>query len=314
MVTPMTMEITFLGTGGSWPSSERNVLSIALRTGGDVILLDCGEGTQRQLMRSHLSFMAVSRIFISHFHGDHFLGIPGLVQSMSLNDRKDALHIYGPPGAAEFLEKLLTCGYFGLKFDVVVHELGVEDAVRWGRYTIRPIPVRHSVPTYGYVLQEDPRPGKFDRARAEALGVPPGPLYSKLQRGESVEIDGRVITSDMVVGPPRPGLKIVYSGDTAVCPEVEREAIDADVLIHEATLLSDLQDKAHEYGHATAREAAEMARRCSVRYLFLVHISPRYRDPEVILKEAREVFKDAVVPSDLEHWRIPYRDSISNSS
>jgi len=305
----MATEITFLGTGGSWPSRERNVPAVGIRLDGQVILLDCGEGTQRQLMRSNLSFMAISRVFISHFHGDHFLGLAGMIQSMALNDRVEPLHIHGPPRSEEFVRRLLNAGHFGLNFPVIVHDLGADDAVRFDRYTVRPIVVDHSVPTYGYVIQEDERLGRFDRAKAEALGIPPGPLYKRLHRGDTVEHDGRTFTSDMVVGPPRPGMRIVYSGDTRPSRAVEEAAKGADVLIHEATLLSALAEKAHAYGHSTAQDAAEIASRAGVRYLFLVHMSPRYRDPAPILDEARAVFKDAIVPEDLSEYVIPYAEA-----
>ncbi|MCI0497217.1 MAG: ribonuclease Z [Thermoplasmata archaeon] len=310
----MSIDITFLGTGGSWPSGDRNVTAIGLRLDGHVILLDCGEGTQRQLMRSNLSFMAISRIFISHFHGDHFLGIAGMVQSMALNERVDPLHIYGPPRTEEFVARLLRTGHFGLNFPVFVHDLEPGEEVRFDRFAVRPFAAEHSVPTYGYVIEEDERLGRFDRARAEELGIPPGPLYKRLHNGETVEHGGRTFSPDMVVGPPRPGMRIVYSGDTRPCPRLEEVARGADVLIHEATLGLELGEKAHEYGHSTARDAAAIAARCGVRYLFLFHLSPRYNDPAPILAEARDVFADAIVPDDLDEFTIPYADQASSNS
>jgi ribonuclease Z len=310
----MSIEITFLGTGGSWPSSERNVLSVGIRLDGQVILFDCGEGTQRQLMLSNLSFMSVSRVFISHFHGDHFLGLAGMMQSMALNDREDELYIYGPPGTIGFIKNLANAGYFGVNFPVIVEELEAGDHVRFDRFNVRPIVVDHSVPTLGYILEEDERPGRFDRPKAEELGVPPGPLFKKLHEGEDVEVDGRVVSSGDVVGPPRPGMKIVFSGDTRPVGSLTEAARGADVLIHEATMMDDLREKAHRYGHSTARDAAELARDAGVRYLFLVHLSPRYKDPEPVLKEARAIFENSHVPDDLSEFMINYSDQMTSNS
>jgi len=310
----MPIEITFLGTGGSWPSSERNVMSIGMRLDGQVVLFDCGEGTQRQLMRSNLSFMAISRVFISHFHGDHFLGLAGMMQSMALNDRENELHVYGPPGTINSMKSLSKAGYFGLTFPVIVEELVPGDEVRFDRYTVRPIQVDHSVPTLGYVLEEDERPGRFDRPKAEELGIPPGPLFKRLHGGEDVEVDGKVITSDMVVGPPRPGLKIVYSGDTRPTDALREATQGADALIHEATMMDDLEEKAHRYGHSTATDAAVLARDADVRYLFLVHLSPRYKDPEPMLAEARAIFENSMIPDDLFEFTVGYRDQMTSNS
>ncbi len=310
----MPIEITFLGTGGSWPSSERNVLSIGLRLDGQVVLFDCGEGTQRQLMRSNLSFMAITKVFISHFHGDHFLGLAGMMQSMGLNDREEELQIFGPPGTIRSLKNLSKTGYFGLTFPVVVKEMEDGDEVRFDRYTVRAFNVDHSVPTLGFVLQEDERPGRFDRPRAEELGVPPGPLFKRLHEGEDVEVDGRVVTSDMVVGPKRPGLKIVYSGDTRPTEALAKAAVDADALIHEATMMEELEEKAHRYGHSTAVDAARLAADSDVRHLFLVHLSPRYRDPEPMLTEARSVFENTSIPDDLDEFTLNYRDQMTSNS
>jgi len=310
----MPIEITFLGTGGSWPSSERNVMSIGMRLDGQVVLFDCGEGTQRQLMRSNLSFMAISRIFISHFHGDHFLGLAGMMQSMALNDREDELHVYGPPGTINSMKHLSRAGHFGLTFPVIVEELVPGDVVRFDRYTVRPIPADHSVPTHGYVLEEDERPGRFNRPKAEELGIPPGPLFKRLHEGEDVEVDGKVITSEMVVGPPRPGLKIVYSGDTRPTDALREATQGADALIHEATMMDDLEEKAHRYGHSTATDAAMLARDADVRYLFLVHLSPRYKDPEPMLAEARAIFENSMIPDDLSEFTVGYRDQMTSNS
>lgn len=302
------MKIVFLGTGGSWPSKERNVTSVAVKLDGEVLLFDCGEGTQRQMMSSEISFMDVNHIFISHFHGDHFLGIPGLIQTMTLNRRKKDLNVYGPEGTRRNITMLLSSGYFNLNFPIEVTDLMPGDEVRISRFRVLALPADHSVPSLAYVIQEDDRPGKFDLTKARALGIPEGPLYRRLQMGQSVEVNGRVITSDMVLGPPRTGRKIVYSGDTRPSQEIENASRNADVLIHEATLSADLQEKADDYAHTTAKDAAEIAKRAGVRCLFLIHISPRYKDVSKLLEEAKSVFQEVIVPDDLSVYDVPYHD------
>ena len=303
------MHVAFIGTGGSWPSPERNVMAIAVRVGPEVILLDCGEGTQRQLMRSTVSFMKISRIFVTHFHGDHFLGLPGLIQSMALNDRKEPLEIYGPQGIVELLKSLLTLGHFKPTFEVLVEELKPGERVDFERYSVTCDLADHSVPCYAYAIEESPRPGKFNKPRALELGVPEGPMFSKLQNGESVTLaDGRVVEPSMVLGPPRKGRKLVFSGDTKPCDAVEKLAAGADLLIHDATAAADNLDKANTYGHSTAAQAGALAAKAGVRMLVLVHISPRYEDGAPLLDEARVVFPNAVLPKDLDELDVPFAE------
>ncbi len=302
------MKVVFLGTGGSWPTKFRNVMSIALQFGSETILFDCGEGTQRQMTYTNVSFMKIKRIFITHFHADHFLGIPGLLQTMNLNDREEELHIYGPEGTIELTKKMLSLGYFKPGFDIYIHDLKPDDVVKGNGYTVRTVKVCHNVPAYGYVFQENDRPGKFNKPRALELGIPEGPLFGRLQRGHNIEIDGKVITPDMVLGPPRKGLRIAYSGDTAPCDSLLEASRDADLLIHEATFTEDMAEKAMKYGHSTAKGAAELAKKAGVLRLALVHLSPRYERPEPILNEALSVFENSFVPDDLEEVEIKYRD------
>lgn len=295
----MQLYVIFLGTGGSWPTVKRNVSSIAIKRGGEIILFDCGEGTQRQFQRSGLSYMQIKSIFISHFHGDHFLGLPGLIQTMQLNDRKDPLMIYGPKGTSRLAEVIKHLGYFKPSYKIEGIDVDEGDEIRFDGYGVKPFRVNHNVPALGFVLEEDKRPGRFNKKRALELGIPEGPLFGKLQRGESVKLkDGRVITPDMVLGPPRPGRKIVYSGDTKPCEKIIEYARNADLLIHDATFLSDLEDVALEYGHSTARQAAEIAKKANVDRLILTHISPRYIDDDKIEKEAREIFENTLVAKD----------------
>ena len=294
------MQICFLGTGGSWPSKDRSVPAIAVKRGSEIILFDCGEGTQRQFQRSPFSYMDVSRIFITHFHGDHFLGLPGLIQTMSLNDRKKPLHVYGPEGMKKLLDQLLHLGYFTPTYDVEAHEIHDCEAVKCDGYEIRAFAVSHCVPTLGYVLQEEERPGRFNKARALELGVPEGPLFGRLQSGESVKLkDGQIVKPEDVLGNSRSGRKIVYSGDTAPCDSLLAAASGCDILIMDATAGEPLKEKAAQYGHSTAKQAAEIANEAGAKMLILFHPSPRYEDASVLEKEAKEIFENTVLPSDL---------------
>ncbi|MEW5936900.1 MAG: ribonuclease Z [Candidatus Thermoplasmatota archaeon] len=302
------MRAVFIGTGGSWPSPERNVSAFALSIGREVVLFDCGEGTQRQLMRSSVSFMRISRIFITHFHGDHFLGLPGLIQSMALNDRKDALEVYGPSGTERLVETLMRLGYFTPTYEVRVNDLKPGDVVRGTGYNVKCVEAAHNVPSLAYALEEAPRPGKFNLERARGLGIPEGPLYARLQAGETIEYKGRSYSPEMVLGPPRRGRKVVCSGDTNPCSAIVELARGADLLVHDATTASELEEKANAYGHSSSRQAAEIAQEAGVGLLALVHLSPRYEDASQVLKDAREVFPNTILPSDLEELEIRLPD------
>ncbi len=294
----MQLFIHFLGTGGSWPSVARNVSAIAIKRGGEILLFDCGEGTQRQLQKSALSYMQIKKIFITHFHGDHFLGLPGLFQTFQLNDREEPLHIYGPPGIKALVNQLVHLGYFAPAYEILSHELQGGDAILFEGYAIKCMFVNHSVPTLSYSLEENMRPGRFNKRKALKLGVPEGPLFRRLQRGEKVEVDGKSITPKMVLGEPRPGRKITISGDTVPCNALISFAEKSDVLIHDATLDSSFKGKANEYGHSTVRQAGEIAKKARIEKLFLTHISPRYKNTDVLEKDAREVFPNAFVTYD----------------
>ena len=299
------LNIIFLGTGGSWPTVKRNVTAIAIKRGSEILLFDCGEGTQRQFQKSNLSYMQISKIFISHFHGDHFLGIPGLIQTMQLNDREKPIHIYGPKGIKKLLNQLLSLGYFRPKYEIVAHELNEGDSLDFEGYAINVMQVKHGIPALAFSLEEKNRPGKFDKPKALKLGVPEGPLFSKLQKGQTVTLkDGRTIKPGMVLGPPRKGRKIVVSGDTIALDKMVDFAKNADVLIHEATFESELKDIAGEYGHTTAFQAAEIAKNADVKKLCLVHISPRYLDYKLIQNDAKKIFKNSFVPRDFEEIEV----------
>jgi len=299
------LSIVFLGTGGSWPTLKRNVSALALKRAGEVLLFDCGEGTQRQLQKSKLSYMQISKVFITHFHGDHFLGLPGLIQTMQLNDREAPLHIYGPKGITSLVGQLLSLGYFKPHYKIVSHEVKEGDVIEFQEYSIRVLKVRHGIPAVAYSFEEKMRPGRFDKPKALKLGIPEGPLFSKLQRGETITMkDGRKIKPDVVLGPARKGRKIVISGDTVPIDEMVDFARNADVLIHEATFDSEFKDISSEYGHTTAVQAAEIAKKAKVGKLFLNHISPRYLDNTILEDEASKIFKNTIVPKDFQEVEV----------
>lgn len=294
------MELTFLGTGGSWPSSQRNVSAVGLKRGSEVLLFDCGEGTQRQFQKSGLSYMAVEKIFITHLHGDHILGLPGLLQTMALNERDRPLEIYGPPGIQRVIGLFTSNPMPRPGYELHVRQLSDGDELTFDGYTIQVRELAHSVTSLGYALVEDPRPGRFDKPKAVDLGVPEGPAFSQLQQGTPVELeDGTVVTPDQVLGPARRGRKIVVTGDCMPCEATVELAYHADVLVHEATFSSELSDEANTRGHSTAQQAAFIAKSAGVAKLFLTHISPRYNDPEPLETEAQAVFEDTVVARDL---------------
>jgi len=299
------LTIIFLGTGGSWPSTKRNVTSIAVKRGREIILFDCGEGTKRQFQKSKLSYMQIKKVFITHFHGDHFLGLPGLIQTMQLNDRRDPLNIYGPPGIKTLLDQILHLGYFKPTYEINAFEIRSHDTVFFDGYHIEALETLHGVPTLAYALRESKRPGKFNKKKALDLGVPEGPLFSKIQKGNTITLDDRKkITPDMVLGPARPGRTIVFSGDTRPFVTMISFAKKADVLIHEATFTSEHEEIAYQYGHTTAQQAAQIAKEAEVKKLILTHISPRYLNHIEILKDAKEEFSNTIVPKDFDEVNI----------
>jgi ribonuclease Z len=299
------LSIIFLGTGGSWPTTKRNVSSIALKRAGEVILFDCGEGTQRQFQKSNLSYMQISKVFITHYHGDHFLGIPGLIQTMQLNDRKIPLHIYGPKGLNKLLNQLLSLGYFKPNYQIIGREIDEGDVLKFEGYSIHIMRVKHGIPALGYALIEDMRPGKFNKSKALKLGIPEGPLFSKLQKGETITLkDNRKINPIMVLGPDRKGRKVVISGDTTPIEKMVDFAKDADILIHDSTFESEFEEVSTDYGHTTAFQAGEIASKANVDRLYLIHISPRYLDHRILENDARKVFKNSYVPKDFQEVEI----------
>ena len=275
---------------------------------GELILFDCGEGTQQQMMRAKTGMMSLSSIFVSHFHADHFLGIPGLIQTMSFMGRKEPLMIYGPEGTREFTELFKAFGYFNLKYEIRGIQLKPGDVVEGKDYLIRALKTEHSIPSLGYALVENPRPGRFNREKAVELGIPPGPLFAELQKGNSLEIDGKFVKPEDVMGALRPGRTVIYSGDTRPCDSVLEASRDADLLIHDCSFADEMADWAEESRHSTAGEVAALAKEAGVRKLLLTHISSRYTDDvEPILTDSKKIFENVIVAEDLMEIEVPYR-------
>jgi ribonuclease Z len=295
----MDLDVVFLGTSGSVPTARRAPTSLILRRGGERLLIDCGEGTQRQLLRCSVGLVELREILLTHYHADHYLGLPGMLKTFALRGRDLPLTVYGPPGLPELFEGLRRI--FGrLTYRVDLEVLRPGDRLEREGYSIRAFPVDHGLPGVGYALVEEPRPGRFDVAAARALGVPEGPLWGALQRGEAVVLsDGAEVTPDSVLGEARPGRKVVVTGDTRPARSVLESALEADLLVHEATFSAEERERAEETGHSTAADAAELGRVAGVRMLALTHLSNRYFGPE-ILREARAVFPETVVPRDFD--------------
>jgi ribonuclease Z len=307
----MSLRVLFLGTAGSVPTPRRSLPAIVIKRKGELLFFDCGEGVQRQMILAGVSFHKKTKIFVTHLHGDHVLGLPGLLQTMSLMDRTRRLEIYGPPPIEAFVDAIQRTVQYNLTFPLEISEIEDANLVCEEReYEIHAVWADHVVPSLAYALIEKPRPGRFNPDRARELGVPEGPLWSKLQHGSAIRLpDGRVVRSEEVVGPLRPGRKIVYSGDTRPLESVVQLAKEADLLIHDGTLDDELADKAYEDGHSTASQAAEIAKKARVKRLILTHISARYKDAKILAEQARRVFPKTDVAEDFMEIELPLRDS-----
>ena len=294
------LEVVFLGTGGIMPTRERNVPAIALRYRGEVILFDAGEGTIRQMNTAKLSPMKVDKIFITHFHGDHYLGLGGLIQTMNLWNREKPLHVYGPKYTFRFVRNFLESGFFAPSFDIHLHELG-ETRLKFNDYEIWSFKAKHGIPALGYVFREKDKRGKFLPEKLAEYGLEPGPILGRLEREGRIEVNGRVIRLEDVTGPRRRGVKVVYTGDTEPSDRVRLFAEKADLLIHEATYLSE-EDRGESY-HSTVKEACETGERAKVKLLILFHRAFRYTYGEYIMK-ASEICSsynvEFIVPKDFD--------------
>ena len=299
----MDLSLVFLGTGGSVPTARRATACLLARIGGERILFDCGEGAQRQMQRS-TGLVQVDEIYLTHYHADHYLGLPGLLKTYDLQDRRRPLRIAGPRGL-HALFSVLGRIFGKLSYAVELVELAEGDAASHDGYEIRSFPVEHRMRALGYALVEDERPGRFDPDTATRLGVEPGPDFGRLQAGEPVRGADGVVTPDQVMGPPRRGRKIVLSGDTGPCEMTRLAAHEAELLVHDASFADEEIHRAAETGHSTARQAAELAGEAGVKLLTLVHVSSRY-DVREVLAEAREVFPTAEAPRDFDVVEIPF--------
>jgi ribonuclease Z len=296
----MDMSLFFAGTAGSVPSARRGLPAVLLRRGGDRILFDCGEGTQRQLTRS-VGLTDLDSVFVTHFHADHWLGLPGMLKSFGLRERDQPLTVYGPRGLDDLMGAMRIV-YGRLPYELSIVELEPAQTVARDGYLIAAVPVRHSgASTFGYAIVEDSRPGHLDARLAEELGVKPGPDFGRLQRGETV--DG--VRPEQVMGPTREGRKILLSGDTVPCEALAIAAHQADLLVHEATFAEEERERARQTAHSTARQAAELARDAEVRMLALTHVSSRYAGGE-LRDEARAVFAPTEAPRDFDTIEVPF--------
>jgi ribonuclease Z len=296
----MDLSLFFAGTAGSVPSARRGLPAVLVRRGGDRLLFDCGEGTQRQLTRS-VGLLDVDGVFITHFHADHWLGLPGMLKSFGLREREQPLSVYGPRGL-EDLMRAMRVVYGRLPYKLSIVELAPTETVQRDGYLIAAIPVRHrGGSSYGYALVEESRPGELDARMAEELGVSPGPDFGRLQRGETVA----GVRPEQVMGPAREGRKIVLSGDTSPCEALAIASHQADVLVHEATFAEEDLERARQTSHSTARQAAELARDAEVRLLALTHVSSRYAGGE-LREEARAVFAATETPRDFDTIEVPF--------
>jgi len=299
----MDLSVVFLGTGGSVPTARRATACLLARVGGERLLFDCGEGSQRQMQRS-TGLVQIDEIYVTHYHADHYLGVPGLLKTYDLQGRERPLRIVGPPGLRD-LFRALSRIIGRISYEVELVELAEGDAMRHDGYEVRCFGVDHRVRAYGYALVEDERPGRFDAEAAERLGVKPGPDFGRLQAGEAVPGSDGAVHPRQVLGEPRRGRKVVVTGDTAPCEMARLAARDAEVLVHDGSFADEEIERAVETGHSTARQAAQTARDAGVKLLALVHISTRY-DVREVLAEAREEFSATEAPRDFDVVEIPF--------
>jgi ribonuclease Z len=304
------LAVTFLGTSAARPTVERNVSSISVVREGETLMFDCGEGTQRQMMRYGVGF-SLTDIFFTHFHSDHVLGVTGLVRTLGLQGRTDPMCFYGPKGAKDILSKAVNLGVEKTPFEIHIEEIKPGDCLDRGEYDIRPFATEHARYSMGFAIVEHERLGRFDPEKAREMGIPEGPLWGQIHAGKTVTLDdGRSIGPEELVGERRPGRKVVLTGDTKPCESVVDAAEEADLLIHEATFGEDEEDRADETNHSTAKGAGQVALAARVRRLVLSHVSARYsRDFGPLMEQAQEVFPETVVAKDGMTLEVPFPDA-----
>ena len=303
----MNLRVVFLGTGGSVPTPDRSLPAILIQRENELLMFDCGEGVQRQMIKAKCGFHKKMKILITHMHGDHLLGLPGLMQTMAMLDRERKLEIYGPLGLKRFLKGIEETVQFVQTFPVEIYEIEKAGVVcDEEEYFVHAAETNHVIPGFAYAFVEKARPGRFYPEKARKLGVPEGRLWSELQHGRNVELpNGKVIKSERVLGPSRQGRSIVYTGDTRPFSGLAKLATKADLLIHDATLSDELAERANEDGHSTPSQAADTAKKARVRQLILTHISARYRDTSELKEQARKIFKNVQVAEDFMKIEIP---------
>ena len=298
------LKVVFLGTAGSLPTTTRNPSAFLLNYNGELILFDCGEGTQKQMMKAKTGMQKLSSIFISHLHADHVLGVPGLLQTMAFQGRTNPIEIYGPKGILDFIKNIEKLFTTKLKFKIITKQLVNNEIIKKEKYCIKAILMSHSIETFGYIFLENEKPGKFNREKAESLGIEKGPLYSRLHHGEKITLEnGKVIDpyKEGIVGKPRKGIKISYSGDTRENEYFMIKAKNSNLLIHEATFSNKEKVLAYEWGHSTAYGVATLAKKYNIKKLALVHISQRFTEKiDIIMNEAKKEFDQTIIPNDLE--------------
>jgi ribonuclease Z len=294
------LQVILLGTGAALPTPERRTSGTAVLYEGETLLFDCGEGMQLQLRKAGLRHGRLSRIFITHMHGDHVIGIMGLLMTMELSGRERPIELYGPAALADYVTASARLLSTGFSYPIIFHEAHPGTICQAQSYTIECLPLNHRILTYGYAMQERDRPGTFDVARADALGIPKGPLYGRLQRGQSVTLpDGRTVYPHDVLGPPKHGRRLAYCLDTRPCPEAASLARDADLLLYDSTLAPGAEQEAAEKGHSTSRQAAVLAKEAGVKRLVLTHISSRYTNARELLLGLEGLHDDIVLAHDL---------------
>jgi len=302
------LRLVFLGTSSSVPTIERGLPSIAIMRGNELLLFDAGEGTQRQMVKAGLGFNRKTKIFITHFHGDHILGLLGILQTMSMLNRDRSLDIYGPRGIIGFLKHNIRYLKFGLTFQINVNEVKEGIVVNEKDYCVKACLAEHSVRTYSYLLEEHDRPGVFYPEKALKLGIPKGILWSKLQNGESIKLGDKIVTPDQVLGPRRPGRKIGISGDTRPNAKLSMFFSKADVIIFDSTYGDEYSDKAKENMHSTCVEAAQLAKDSGANLLILTHFSARYEDVSNLVSQALKIHPNVIAASDQLVIDVPYRN------